>query len=58
MVKIRDQEGGGLACRSGLAALAAFASTSIEKIGLAILFVGAPIILIVYFTYHKYLNEI
>src|SRR5205085_877848 len=40
------------------AALAAFASTSIEKIGLAILFVGAPIILIVYFTYHKYLNEI
>ena len=40
------------------AALAALASNSIDKIGLAILFVGAPIILIVYFTYNKYLNEI
>src|SRR3989440_1191645 len=40
------------------AGLAAVASNSIDKIGLAILFVGAPIILIVYFTYNKYLNEI
>ena len=40
------------------AALAAFASNSIERLGLAIVFVGAPIIVIVYFTYHKYLNEI
>lgn len=40
------------------AALAAFASNSIDRIGLTILFVGAPIVIIVYFTYHKYLNEI
>lgn len=40
------------------AALAAVASNSIDRIGLSIVFVGAPIIVIVYFTYHKYLNEI
>jgi diguanylate cyclase (GGDEF)-like protein len=40
------------------AALAAVASNSIDRIGLSMLFVGAPIIFIVYFTYHKYLNEI
>jgi diguanylate cyclase (GGDEF)-like protein len=40
------------------AALAAVASNSIDRAGLSMLFVGAPIIFIVYFTYHKYLNEI
>jgi diguanylate cyclase (GGDEF)-like protein len=40
------------------AALAAVASNSIDRIGFSMLFVGAPIIFIVYFTYHKYLNEI
>lgn len=40
------------------AALAAIASNSIDRIGLSIVFVGAPVILIIYFTYHKYLNEI
>jgi len=39
-------------------AVAAVASTSVERIGLAILLVGAPVISIVYFTYHKYLDEI
>jgi diguanylate cyclase (GGDEF)-like protein len=40
------------------AALAAIASNSVDRIGLSIVLVGAPIIVIVYFTYHKYLNEI
>src|SRR6059058_3360880 len=40
------------------AAIAAFTSSSIDRIGLTILFVGAPIIGIVYFTYNKYLHEI
>jgi diguanylate cyclase (GGDEF)-like protein len=40
------------------AALAAIASNSIDRIGLSMLLVGAPIIFIIYFSYHKYLNEI
>ncbi len=40
------------------AAVAAFTSNSIERVGLTILFVGVPIIAVVYFSYHKYLNEI
>ena len=40
------------------AAIAGFSSNSIDRVGLTLLFVGAPIIGIVYFTYHKYLNEI
>jgi len=40
------------------AAVAAAASNSIEKAGLTVLAVGAPVIFILYFTYHKYLNEI
>lgn len=40
------------------AAMAAIVSNSIDRIGLSIILVGAPIIVIVYFTYHKYLNEI
>ena len=40
------------------AAIAGFSSNSIDRVGLMLLFVGAPIIGIVYFTYHKYLNEI
>ena len=40
------------------AGMAAIASNSIDKIGLSTVLVGAPIILIVYFTYQKYLNEI
>jgi diguanylate cyclase (GGDEF)-like protein len=40
------------------AALAALASNSIDKMGISIVLVGAPLILIIYFTYHKYLNEI
>ena len=40
------------------ALLAAVTANSIERIGLTIILVGAPIIGIVYFTYHKYLNEI
>src|ERR1041384_2097808 len=40
------------------AALAGFTSNSIGRVGLVLLFVGAPIIGIVYFTYNKYLNEI
>src|SRR2546423_4492569 len=38
--------------------MAAIASNSIDRIGLTILFMGAPIIGIVYFTYNKYLTEI
>ena len=40
------------------AALAAFSSNSIDRVGLPIVVVGAPIIGIIYFTYNKYLNEI
>ena len=40
------------------AGLAAFASNSIDRIGLTIVLVGAPIIVVVYFTYNKYLEEI
>ncbi len=40
------------------ALLAAVTANSIERIGLTIILVGVPIIGIVYFTYHKYLNEI
>ena len=40
------------------AAIAGFSSNSIDRVGLTLLFVGAPIIGIVYFTYRKYLNEI
>jgi len=40
------------------AAVAATASNSIERAGLTILAVGAPVIFILYFTYHKYLSEI
>jgi diguanylate cyclase (GGDEF)-like protein len=40
------------------AAVAAVASNSIERAGLTILAVGAPVIFILYFTYQKYLNEI
>ena len=40
------------------AAVAAASSKSIEKASLVILIVGAPVIAIVYFTYHKYLDEI
>jgi diguanylate cyclase (GGDEF)-like protein len=40
------------------AAVAAASAKSIEKAGLVILIVGAPVIAIVYFTYHKYLTEI
>ncbi len=40
------------------AAMAAIVANSIDRIGLSIVLVGAPIIVIVYFTYHKYLNEI
>jgi hypothetical protein len=39
------------------AALAAIASNSIDRIGLSIVS-SEPIIVIVYFTYNKYLNEI
>jgi diguanylate cyclase (GGDEF)-like protein len=38
--------------------VAAICSSSFEKAGLAILIVGTPVISIVYFTYHKYLDEI
>jgi diguanylate cyclase (GGDEF)-like protein len=38
--------------------LAAVTANQIERIGLTIILVGAPIIGIVYFTYHKYLSEI
>ncbi len=40
------------------AAVAAFSANSFEKAGLTILMIGTPVIFIVYFTYHKYLNEI
>ena len=40
------------------AAVAAASSNSIERAGLTILVVGAPVIFILYFTYHKYLDEI
>jgi diguanylate cyclase (GGDEF)-like protein len=40
------------------AAVAAICANSFEKAGLTILMIGTPVILIVYFTYHKYLNEI
>lgn len=40
------------------AAVAAAASNSIERAGLTILVVGAPVIFLLYFTYQKYLNEI
>ena len=40
------------------AVLAAVTSDSIDHVGLSMLVVGAPILFIVYFTYHKYLNEI
>jgi diguanylate cyclase (GGDEF)-like protein len=39
-------------------AVAAITSSSFEKAGLAILVVATPVISIVYFTYHKYLDEI
>jgi diguanylate cyclase (GGDEF)-like protein len=38
--------------------VAAICSSSFDKAGLAILLVGTPVISIVYFTYHKYLDEI
>jgi len=40
------------------AAVAAAASNSIQRAGLTILAVGVPVIFILYFTYHKYLNEL
>ena len=40
------------------AVVAATTANSFEKAGLAILLVGTPVISIVYFTYHKYLDEI
>jgi diguanylate cyclase (GGDEF)-like protein len=39
-------------------AVAAITAHTFEKAGLAILIVGTPVISIVYFTYHKYLDEI
>src|SRR5438876_4495030 len=39
------------------AAVAGVGSNSVEKAGLTILMVGAPVISILYFTYHKYLDE-
>jgi diguanylate cyclase (GGDEF)-like protein len=39
-------------------AVAAFSANSFERAGLSILMIGTPAIFIVYFTYHKYLNEI
>jgi diguanylate cyclase (GGDEF)-like protein len=40
------------------AMVAAVGSNSVEKAGLTVLLVGAPVMTIVYFTYHKYLDEI
>ncbi len=40
------------------AAIAAFSSILIERVGLSVLMIGVPIIGIIYFTYNKYLNEI
>ncbi|PYS33535.1 MAG: hypothetical protein DMF75_09120, partial [Acidobacteria bacterium] len=40
------------------AAVAGALANGVEKAGISILFVTTPIILIIYFTYQKYLNEI
>jgi diguanylate cyclase (GGDEF)-like protein len=40
------------------AAVAAVSANSFDKAGFTILMIGTPVIFIVYFTYHKYLNEI
>jgi len=40
------------------AAMAALTYDSIDRVGLTVFVVGIPIMVIVYFTYHKYLNEI
>ena len=40
------------------AAVAGALASGIERAGMSVLFVTTPIILIVYFTYHKYLDEI
>jgi diguanylate cyclase (GGDEF)-like protein len=40
------------------ATVAAFSSNSIEKAGLTVLIVGTPVIAVLYFTYHKYLDDI
>ena len=40
------------------AAVAAVSSNSVERAGLTILMVGGPVITVLYFTYHKYLDEI
>jgi diguanylate cyclase (GGDEF)-like protein len=42
----------------GGAMVAAVSSNSIEKAGVTILIVGTPVISLLYFTYHKYLDEI
>lgn len=40
------------------AVVAGFGYNSVEKAGLTVLLVGAPVMTLVYFTYHKYLDEI
>jgi diguanylate cyclase (GGDEF)-like protein len=40
------------------AVVAAVGYNSVEKAGLTVLLVGAPVMILVYFTYHKYLDEI
>jgi diguanylate cyclase (GGDEF)-like protein len=40
------------------AAVAGALASGIERAGMSVLFVTTPIVLIVYFTYHKYLDEI
>ena len=40
------------------AAVAAVSSNSVERAGLMVLVVGAPVIAVLYFTYNKYLDEI
>jgi diguanylate cyclase (GGDEF)-like protein len=40
------------------AVVAAVGYNSVEKAGLIVLLVGAPVMTLVYFTYHKYLDEI
>jgi diguanylate cyclase (GGDEF)-like protein len=40
------------------AAVAAVGSNSVERAGLTVLAVGAPVIAVLYFTYNKYLDEI
>lgn len=40
------------------ASVAAVSSNSIEKAGLTVLIVGTPVIAVLYFTYHKYLDDI